>query len=79
MYVCAVEQSDDTQTRQMPDENRWRIYIHTEAWRVLLGGERKSETLLIAAKNYQAEHFTVSLLSMNTMQWKYLEFSISWH
>ena len=22
-YICAVEQSDDTQTRQMPDENRW--------------------------------------------------------
>jgi hypothetical protein len=26
-YICAVEQSDDTQTRQMPDENRWKIFF----------------------------------------------------
>lgn len=55
MYVCAVEQSDDTQTRQMPDENRWRIYIHRERLGAFycnfVGGERRtSETLLIAAK-----------------------------
>lgn len=53
MYVCAVEQSDDTQTRQKPDENRWRILYMQRLGAFcsnFVGGDSKCETLLITAK-----------------------------